>query len=320
MRHYQRTFRRWLFMMHKKLTVKAVIELAAPHTWPASTIPVCLAMMLSVSFTGQFSPYLFFSVLLTSIFLQCAVNTLNDYADFVKGTDTLENSDDPTDASIIYNNLNPKSARNVGVAFIALAALSGVYAIYIAGWIPVIFGAVGVAILASYSFSKFPLSHLPIGEIISGVVMGGIIPLASYYVFTLQIEPMVIVYCIPAIISIGLIMMTNNISDIEKDLEAKRKTLPCILKRDKTSILLKSLIIVSAISVCALAILYFRDGYFLIPLMIGSLVMPFIRLSNGRFVPESRILSMNSILSIHTRLNLYYIAMIAADMIIGALP
>lgn len=111
-------------------------------------------------------------------------------ADFVKGTDTIENSDDPTDASIIYNELNPKSARNVGVAFIILAAVSGIYAIYIAGWIPVVFGAVGVAVLASYSFSKFPLSYLPVGEVISGFVMGGIIPLASYYVFTLQIEPM----------------------------------------------------------------------------------------------------------------------------------
>lgn len=307
-------------MTYKKLTLKAIIELAAPHTWPASTIPVCLAMMLSVSFTSHFSSYLFFSVLLTSIFLQCAVNALNDYADFVKGTDTLENSDDPTDASIIYNNLNPKSARNVGIAFVALAALSGIYAIYISGWIPVMFGAVGVAILASYSFSKFPLSHLPIGEIISGVVMGGIIPLASYYVFTLQIDPIVILYCLPTIISIGLIMMTNNISDIEKDLEARRKTLPCLLKRDKTSVLLKSLIVVSVISVCALIILHFRNGSFLIPLMVGSLIMPYIRLSNGGFKPESRILSMNSILSIHTRLNLYYIAMIAADLILGALP
>lgn len=307
-------------MTYKKLTMKAVIELAAPHTWPASTIPVCLAMVLSVSFVGHFSPYLFFSVLLTSIFLQCAVNTLNDYADFVKGTDTLENSDDPTDASIIYNDLNPRSAKNVGIVFVALAALSGVYAIYIAGWTPVIFGAIGVAILTSYSFSKFPLSHLPVGEIISGVVMGGIIPLASYYVFTLQIEPMVIIYCLPTIISIGLIMMTNNISDIERDLIVKRKTLPCLLKRDKTSILLKSFIIISIISVCTLVVIYFRNGSFLIPLMIASLIMPYIRLSNGRFVPESRIISMNSILSIHTRLNLYYIAMIAADMIIGALP
>ena len=306
-------------MHYKKLTMKAIVELAAPHTWPASSIPVCLAAMLSVSLTHQFSQYLFFSVLLTSIFLQCAVNTLNDYADFVKGTDTIENSDDPTDASIIYNELNPKSARNVGVAFIILAAVSGIYAIYIAGWIPVEFGAVGVAVLASYSFSKFPLSYLPVGEVISGFVMGGIIPLASYYVFTLQIEPMVIVYCIPTIISIGLIMMTNNISDIEKDHDAKRKTLPCILNRDKTSVLLKSLIILSAIFVCTLVVVYFRNGSFLIPLMIGSIIMPFNRLSNGRFMPESRILSMNSILSIHTRLNLYYIAMIAADLILGAI-
>ena len=305
--------------MYQKVTLKAIIELAAPHTWPASTIPVCLAAMLGVSLMGQFSPYLFFSVLLTAIFLQCAVNTLNDYADFVKGTDTLENSDDPTDASIIYNHLNPKSAKNIGLAFIALAAISGIYAIYVAGWIPIAFGAIGVAILSAYSLNKLPLSYLPVGEIVSGFVMGGIIPLASYYVFTLQIEPMILIYCLPLMITIGLIMMTNNISDIERDSKSGRKTLPCVLGRKRTSYLLKSLIAVSAILLVILTGYYLTNGAFLLPLMIGSIIMPYLRLSRGEFIPSARITSMNSILAIHTRLNLYYIAMIAADLIIGVL-
>lgn len=301
------------------MTVKSIIELAAPHTWPASTIPVFLAAMLGASLEHQFSPYLFFSVLLTSIFLQCAVNTLNDYADFIKGTDTIENSEDPTDASIIYNNLNPKDARNIGIAFIILAAASGLYAILMTGWVPVLFGAVGVAVLGSYSLSKLPLSHLPLGEIVSGFVMGGIITLASYYVFTMEVNPWILVYAVPAMITIGLIMMGNNISDIEKDMNAGRKTLACILQRKRTAALLNSLVIITAAVVAAIVIFEFTRGAFLIPLMAASIIMPLIRMNSGGFVFKSRTVTMSSILAVHTRLNLYYIAMIGADIILGVL-
>ena len=95
---------------YKKLTPKAVLELAAPHTWPAAVFPVLLGSLLALVMTGKFHLGLFYSTLGVCVLLQCGVNTLNDYADFIKGTDTVENSHDPTDAALVYHGFHPKKA------------------------------------------------------------------------------------------------------------------------------------------------------------------------------------------------------------------
>jgi 1,4-dihydroxy-2-naphthoate octaprenyltransferase len=42
--------------MYRNLSVKAILELAAPHTWPASVLPVFLAAVLALRFDSVFSP------------------------------------------------------------------------------------------------------------------------------------------------------------------------------------------------------------------------------------------------------------------------
>ena len=143
----------------RKMTPQAALELAAPHTWPASVAPVALGTLLAAVKTGgHILPGILLSTLCAAVLLQCAVNTLNDYFDFVKGTDTLENSDDLTDAALVYHGIAPRSALALGVGFLALAALAGAYTVYAAGWVPLIYGLVGGAVVVLYSGGKLPNS------------------------------------------------------------------------------------------------------------------------------------------------------------------
>jgi 1,4-dihydroxy-2-naphthoate octaprenyltransferase len=304
---------------YNKLSVKAVVELAAPHTWPAAVFPVILGTALSMAFQKEFSIILFYSTLVVSVLLQCAVNTINDYADFIKGTDNEQNSDDPNDASIIYNQINPKAALWTGVVFIVAAALSGIPVFLIVGFWPLLYAGIGVVIIVLYSLGKPSISYLPAGELVSGVVMGGIITMACYYVQTGQNDFKMFYYALPLIISIGLIMMVNNTSDIERDKQSGRKTLPALTGRKTASLLLKSIIVLDFLITVHITFYHFRPGIFLLPLFILIFLRDAVPLMKSKIDSSVRRFSMTSIVRIHRTISIFYILMIIASMILEVL-
>lgn len=92
--------------------------------------------------------------------------------------------------------------------------------------IPVVIGLIGGVVILLYSGGPIPVSYLPIGEIVSGVVMGGLIPLGIAGCADGKIHWQILFYSLPMILGIALIMMSNNGSDIEKDRKAGRRTSP----------------------------------------------------------------------------------------------
>ena len=219
-------------MADRKL-LKDAVNLAAPHTWAASVMPCVLASALSYRQQGFLKPDLTVCLFLIAVLMQSSVNALNDYADFVKGTDTAENSPDPTDAVIVYG-LKPKTARNLGIGYLAAAFVLGIYTVWRCGFVLLVIGLLGALVIAAYSGGKTPISYLPLGELVSGFVMGGLIPLAGVYMQTGELRFSVLAEALPIMIGIGMIMFSNNGCDIERDLAAGRRTLPCLLGRERT--------------------------------------------------------------------------------------
>lgn len=224
-------------MQRHALRPKDVLDLAAPSTWAASVMPCVLATGIGYKAQGFVRPHEALCLFFGAILMQSAVNALNDYADYVKGTDTLENSPDASDAVIVYG-LDPKVARSCGIVFLALAFLGpGLGSLLLAGPVPLLIGLVGAAAVVFYSAGKTPISYLPLGELVSGVVMGGLITLAGVYLQTRTFSLFVLVQALPLIVGIGLIMLSNNGCDLERDLQAGRRTLPCVLGRQATDAL-----------------------------------------------------------------------------------
>ena len=208
-----------------RLRWRDAVNLAAPHTWSASVMPCVFALAASFRRQGFLRPDLALCLFVIAVLMQSSVNALNDYADFVKGTDTADNSPDPTDAVIVYG-LNPQTARNLGIGFLLAAFAVGLYVIARCGWIPLV-----------------PLSYLPVGELVSGFVMGGLIPLAGVYMQTGLLRLSVLPEALPVIIGIGMIMFSNNGCDIERDIPAGRRTLACLLGREKTGRLYRIMLV-----------------------------------------------------------------------------
>ena len=167
---------------YNRFTINMAVNLAAPHTWPASIVPVAIAASLAIATGYRISATLTIALLGICILMQSSVNTLNDYYDYVKGTDSSDDDVDPTDAVLIYNNVNPTCALVYAIALLVSAFILGGYVIYHAGLIPLAIGVIGAVFVVLYSAGKTPISYLPLGEAVSGIVMGGLIPLACYQV------------------------------------------------------------------------------------------------------------------------------------------
>ena len=295
------------------LTLRLALQIAAPHTWPAAVFPVLLAFACAQAKTGQVSISLTLTLLVICVLMQSAVNTFNDYYDYVKGTDSAEDNVDPTDAVLIYNNVNPRSALALAIGFLVVAFALGVYVIICAGWIPLMLGIIGACVVVLYSAGKTPISYLPIGELVSGFVMGGLITLACYQALTNELDWLVLLISLPEIIGIGLIMMTNNTCDIEKDREAKRKTLPALLGRTRARSLYHALVYLWVVAIIVLVLVFYSTGGLVIPFMLLGCIPLLKALLQNPLVAKARVGAMAQVCGLNIALGSFYVAAIFAS-------
>lgn len=290
-------------------------NLSAPHTWPAAIIPVAVSVAAASVTHGGVSVSLSVVLLCICILMQASVNTFNDYYDYVKGLDSTEDNLDPTDAVLVYNNVNPKSALMFAVGLLVAAFVLGAYAIYCAGPIPLIIGVIGALFVVIYSAGKTPISSLPLGEVVSGFVMGGLIPLACYQVLTGELAPLMLLWALPVMLGIGLIMMTNNTCDLEKDIPAERKTLPVLLGRVRARALYHTIVYIWVALIVLIVALFFPAGLVVMPFMLLSAYPLLKALLANPLVNQSRIGAMAQICSVNIALGAWYAAAMFASSV-----
>ena len=300
---------------YTNLTPKLLMQLCAPHTWPAALMPTLVGAALAINHQGTISASLLLSVLTIVVLMQSAVNTLNDYFDFKKGADTPENQMDKDDAVLVFNNVNPAHVKLFAISLLVAGFLIGLYVIYCAGWIPLALGIAGALVLYLYSGGRLPISYLPIGEFMSGFTMGTLIMVATYQVLTLEFDPRIIPLSLPVLIGIGLILMTNNTCDIEKDIEAKRKTLPVLLGRDKARKVYHAAFYAMVVLVLGFVALWFTKGLILAPVMLLA-VYPFGKaLCANPLILQSRVAAMSQILTVNVVVGAFYAVLILASSV-----
>ena len=297
------------------LTPKLAWQLAAPHTWVAAYVGVLLSGVYTIAaYSGHVNLVLLGLLLLICVFMQSSVNVFNDYFDYTKGTDSLENSsEDAFDAVLVYNNLNPKSVLALAIGYLVCAGIIGVYIVYSCGWIPLLIGLIGAIVVVIYSGGKTPISYLPIGEFISGIVMGSFIPLACTYVLSGVLDFFVLVLSIPLAVGIGMILATNNTCDIEKDIDAKRKTLAVVLGRTEATNVYRLVIMLWIIfTIILVGILYTKGLPIMAFMLIG--IFPVARaLFKNPLIQQSREAAMSQIVMLNVIISAFYCSAILVN-------
>lgn len=280
-----------------KLTVRMAVGLAAPHTFAASVCPALFGLLYCVYRRFPVRIHEAVMLLMACVLMQASVNTLNDYMDFVSGADTEEDHVEKSDSILVYSDLAPHRALALGCGFLAVALLIGSYFVFRRGPAPLIIGVIGAVVVVLYSAGPLPFSHLPVGELVSGITMGALIPLGITAAVTGQIHLEVLPYCIPFVLGIGLIMMTNNTCDIEKDLKAGRRTLPDTIGRQRAVLLYRTLVLIWMASIFLFALtLHPLAGICAAIMLIPGYMFAFRYLMHSPVIPQTRIAQMKGIL------------------------
>ncbi len=224
-----------------------VLNLAAPQTWAGSVAPATVSLAISWHRQQRLDPVMALCLFVIVLLMQSAVNAFDDYADFVKGTDTIENSPDAQDAVIVYG-MKPKTALRAGIVFLLIALIPAAFVVSQLGIVPLVIGLIGGVVLLCYAFGPAPICYLPLGELFCGFVMGGLIPLAGVYMQTRTLDFFVLVEAIPPILGMAVNMFSNNGCDIARDLPAGRKTLACLIGQRRTDALYRICLILWVVS------------------------------------------------------------------------
>ena len=274
--------------MYNRISPSSIIKLAAPQSWlPASIIPVLFAVILSMG-AGHFSVLMFYALLVSAVLMHSAANAINDHYDFIRRIDTLENTPENDDAVLVHGNYKPSTTRFIGISFLLLSLAIGMVIVCFSNFIPLVIGFIGAVTVVLYSVGPKPLSYMPLGEFTSGVVMGILLPIAVYAALTGEMNWSLIYLCLPFVLGISSIMLTNNTCDIERDLASGRKTLPCFIGRSASRYVLRSFLVVWLIALVFNSVMHFPLGLFVLPLGIVFGFGCIKRLILSDFSPASR--------------------------------
>ena len=302
---------------YNRLTAKMALNLAAPHTWVASVIPALFGVLFCRLNGLNLTLLQEILLIVACILMQSSVNTFNDYVDFVKGNDSAEDNVEESDAVLIYNHINPKDVLILGIVYLIAGCSLGALACSRSGALPLTIGTIGAIIVVLYSCGPCAISYLPLGEIVSGFVMGVLIPLGIAATADGNLHFKVFIFALPLFLGIGLIMMTNNGCDIEKDRAANRHTLPTILGREKTVQIYHILVAFWMFSIIALSVVYLKKYgiVVLIPMVLGR--KPFQRLLDSKLIPEKRVEQMKGIVLGNIIGNGGYLLVMIIKIIVG---
>lgn len=279
---------------YQKLTFRHAVQLAAPHSWAASLCPALFGVFYCLLTGKTLYVHQAIGLVLACLLMQAAVNTINDLVDYLKGTDQRSDHVAVSDATLVYENLNPKHVLYLAAGELLAGALLGILCSL--KLLPILIGVIGGIVVILYSAGPFPLCNLPVGEIVSGFVMGGLIPFGIAAATDGKAHWNAIFCSVPMIISIGLIMMSNNGCDIEKDKAAGRKTLPVLLGRENTVTLFRVFLSIWIVSLAVGPLIVLGWVGLICPaLLVVFVLKDFIFLYRSRLKPEKRIEQMQHI-------------------------
>lgn len=204
------------------------LDAIRPRTLPLAFVSIFLGAGLAAH-QQQFSLTIFSLAFVTALLLQILSNLANDYGDNIKGTDNAERigpSRAMQQGLISVQNMQRALGFNI-----ALIAVVGTTLLFFSLKNPhdfVYFIALGLlAILAAlfYTIGDKPYGYLGLGDLSVLLFFGWIAVLGSYYLFTGQINPILLLPATGCGLLCVAVLNINNLRDIDNDKNCNKLTL-----------------------------------------------------------------------------------------------
>ncbi|WP_020401963.1 1,4-dihydroxy-2-naphthoate polyprenyltransferase [Gracilimonas tropica] len=205
---------------------KLWIEAARPQTLAAAVVPVIVGAALA--YEANLLNWTATSVaLICAMLIQIGTNFANDYFDFIKGSDTDERIGfrRATAAGLIA----PSTMKNATIITMGLAFVTGLYLVWVGGWIVLVIGLLSLLFGVLYTGGPFPLGYNGLGDVFVFLFFGIIAVMTTYYVNVLEWSET----SFWAALAVGglcvNILVVNNLRDVDQDQKSGKKTLGVLL-------------------------------------------------------------------------------------------
>jgi len=200
----------------------------------ASVLPVVLGGVLAWVFLAPpgvvvaFNVPLFLLTLAGAVFVHLATNMLNDNFDYRSGNDLAVKHQNPFAGGgrvLTTGKLSVNAHLGVGIAFLGLGALIGLYLVMQTNLTLLWIGLVGVFAAFFYVAPPVRLAHRGIGELFVGLSFGPLVVMGTYFVQTLRLDwgPFFLSVAFGSLVA--AILWINEFPDVEADVSVGKRTL-----------------------------------------------------------------------------------------------
>lgn len=216
----------------------ALVDSARPKTLLVSVAVILLGQTLAWHDLQLEAGFYFFSsstalfCFISCCFLQISVNLANDYFDGKAGIDQPNRL-----GPIRPSQAGTLSQHHLLMAIMGsslIAVISGLYLVYLGGWLFLLLGLLSLVGVYSYSGGRMPLASNALGELAVFLFFGWLAVMASYYLQTFNFTFALLFPASEIGLLVAAIMLVNNIRDISTDQRASKMTLAVRLGREKS--------------------------------------------------------------------------------------
>lgn len=208
----------------RKISKKQAWFLAArPKTLVLVIVPILTGTALGLRFTQHVSWLLLFSALCCGVFIQIAVNLINDALDFKKGADQADRLG--PERMTQQGFLSYREVLYGGYGCIVAAFICGLPLMIYEG--PYFFLLIAIAGLLAYGYTggPFPLAYYGLGELFVIIFFGIIGTLVGFYLQTKSFMNSAMLAGFQIGLLAAAVNAINNLRDIEGDARVNKKTM-----------------------------------------------------------------------------------------------
>jgi len=242
---------------------------------PQGVMPVLLGTAIAWSVDNQFNLGYFLLVFFGMVFVQFGLTMLDDWHDFIRGTDTVgtaeKNPYTGGSGVLVDGTITPTEMITVVTLFYVIAIIIGVYFILVLGPIVMYIVLVGFFISIFYSLKPFQFAYRGLGEFMMLLGYGPTITLGAYFVQAQRLTWQVFLAGLIPGMLMWVMIVINEIPDFDDDRRSDKKNLVVRFGVDVG----KSLYVGGLVVIYAFIVLCVVFGVFPATVLMALLSLPF---------------------------------------------
>jgi 1,4-dihydroxy-2-naphthoate octaprenyltransferase len=212
------------------------VWMQASRAWTLGMPFMCVSVGTFTAFYshGIFSPWKYLLAAAAAMALQAGANMVNDYYDFITGTDSPDwRSPENFGPGLVIQRgyLKPDAVFKGGIVSFSCGIALGIVLVYLCGWPILMLGLIGV--FGSYFYTAAPLSlaYHGLGDLMVFALMGPGYVLGAYCVQASHFSWSAFIASIPIGLLCSGVLQANNLRDIDNDAAHGKRTMAVIIGR-----------------------------------------------------------------------------------------